>query len=635
MANASRGNPDSKTTRAARRHDFFYLLVGFTLICLGLVLGWFSGLPQCHRGFAMKSYPREISLAELHTTGLRENAFVQLADVDFSRPEVPHWLEPLTSTLTQLAHPAELAHDPNRVHRELDSLRQAFFAPLAPASAEPRFVESARGVGLFPKGDRAQHREPIVTLSRHRNTLDLARKQIEDHDRVRGFLSIDHTASTIRALKRLHQSGLRERDASEWLTTLQQIGQSKPGPAATYRLEPMEAAPAKSTAASLLAISTLSLALGLIVCGSSSLSLWAWLLLPIPSLLSLFGVALRRGRGGQITRFAYHVVGLGLLGIGLFHTIALAGFGQPGGDSLHSFVGWLMSAAGIAAVGGALIHAHTSRPAPIPNVATPPAPQARTTKLLRYNATPGESETAHASLESPQSTRTSPTEEAPLLLECEDDSGHRSMRDSIERFSEFGFSTPTFVGVQDSKRGAMLGLLLGCNHTVLAEIGDEPTDPSIRLTSVLQDGFTVLSVSERMAQRDATKPAKPGFSQPGFSQQGFCQTAPHEPLSTMLAQHLQRTIELSEQRGCSILTLEDDDKSQVCALSFRVFADWQSRAEASSLAATLANEAPIQSPVPRSAAQRDAAQRDAGQRDAGQPIAAPLAASSLSRLSNA
>ncbi|TWU23162.1 hypothetical protein Pla52o_26970 [Novipirellula galeiformis] len=575
MANSLRRNPDQDAVPQPRRHDAFYLLVGFTLVCLGIVLGLFSGLPNCHRAFAMKSFPRELSLVQLQTEGLDDNAFIQLTDVDFDRLTPPSPLEKVTSTLSQLSSPVELGSDPDQLGNKLATIRQELFGTLESTSVGPLLAESFRGIPLFPKGESSLQTEPIVTLSRHSATLESAKQQIDNRNELRGFLSLDTRGDMIRMLETFSNVGEIDPRSNESLAASKQADRSSKDAAPTYRLEPLETPPARLQASVLLAVSVLTFATGMVLCGSSSLSFWTCLLMPIPAAISVLGMPMRCGRGGRKMRFIYNFVGVGFLILGGYEMAVLGGFGQVGGNSIHAVVGCLILAIGIAAVLGTIIHARTPKPTVIPAIAMPQPETARLPHILRYNSNSNshEREADHESHPSPPRNPQPTAYEDPVLIAAMDDSCSSLTMEYINRVMELDFSNPAFVRDKSLSSLTSIGLLLGCNNTVLADISDDTVHPTIRLTSVLQDGLPVITSSETISQGD----------QPKMATTGVYQTVPALPLTSMLAKHLQQTIQMSEKRECQIVKIDRDEKYEVYLLSLRASADVQSQYDESNL----------------------------------------------------
>ncbi|WP_442509787.1 hypothetical protein SH528x_001385 [Novipirellula sp. SH528] len=574
MRKSSRRKSDPHATKTPRRHDAFYLLVGFTLICLGTLLGLSAGLPKCHRAFAMKSFARTMDITQLQSEGLGDNAFVHLTNVDFDRPPQTSPLEQVTSSVAKLANPAELGSDPELIRGKIEAMKQDIAGTLQQAPIGSLLEESLRGIALFSKDTGRTQGAPVVTLARNSSIVKSAREQIDRFNEVRGYLCLDTSAAEVGMIKTLTAPDAMDRGTTQWLAAIKQAGKSNENAVTTYRIEPLETPPTKAMSVAILAASLGMFSLGLVLCGSCSLSIWTWLFLPAPSMFSLLGIPLRRGRGGSKMRFAYSFVGVSLLMVGGYEIYLLGGFGQPESNSLHHSLGFLIFATGFAAVLGTIANARTPKPEAIPTVAMPKPTENSPSAILRYNADPIEDEPTASKAELGSEKPRIKTYQDPVLMAAMDDNCSSLTMQYIDRLSELGFSNPAFVRLQSSQSLPSIGLLLGCNHTVLAEVTDNTVNPTIRMTSILHDGLPIITVSETVAKSDQAK----------FATTGVYQSAPHQPLKAMLAKHLQQAIRMSEKRDSNIVTIDRDEKYEVCLLSRRAFADVRSQYEESNIA---------------------------------------------------
>ncbi len=569
MRKSSRRKSDSNNAAAPRRHDAFYLLVGFTLLCLGTLLGLSSGLPKCHRAFAMKSFPRELDMSQLKSEGLAENAFVQLTNVDFDRPAPTSPLERLTTSVTKVMNPAELGRNPELIQTKIAAMKQDVTDTLQQAPIGSLLEDSFRGIPLFSKAEGPQGTGPLVSLSRHSMDVTNAKQQIESNNAIRGYLCRDHSESTIALLKSVIAPQATDHGTAEWFSAIKQAGQSNNHSQGTYRIEPLQTPPSKLNSTLLLITSLLMFAAGLVLCGTCSLSIWTWLFLPLPSLISLLGIPLRCGRGGSKTRFAYNFAGVILLMVGGYEIYLLGGFGQSESHSLHHMLGFGVLGTGVAAVLGAIVNARSPKSEHIPVITMPKATEASPSAILRYNPDPSENEKESATADSKTANRRSKVYQDPRLFAAMDDSVGSLTMETMDLLCDLGFSSPAYARIQDTPTSPSIGLLLGCNHTVLAEVSDNNVNPSIRLTSVLHDGYPIITVSESVTKSD----------QPKMASTGVYQSAPHHPLKGILAKHLQQAIRMSEKRGSNIVTFDCDEKDEVFLFSRRAFAEIRSQYE--------------------------------------------------------
>ncbi|WP_144057717.1 hypothetical protein [Novipirellula maiorica] len=574
MRKSSRRKSTSNTAVTPRRHDSFYLLVGFTLLCLGTLLGLFSGLPNCHRAYAMKSFPRELDLDQLKSEGMGDNPFVLLTHVDFDHQAPTSPLEHITTAFAEGLNPVELSKHPELIQTKIAAMKQDVADTLGQAPIDSLLEESFRGIPLFSKTKGLRESGPLVSLSRHSRDVTNAKQQIDSSDEIRGYLHRDTCDATITLMNTLVSPPASDDGAADWFTAIKQsgimhAGQAHPDSQPRYRIEPLQSPPDKLTSAFLLIASLGMIATGLVLCGTCSLSIWSWLFLPLPSLVSLLGIPLRRGRGGSKTRFAYTFVGINLLMIGGYQAYLLGGFGQPESHSLHTVLGFGLIAIGVAAVLGAIVNARAPKPERIPEVPMPKSAEASPSAILRYNSSSSEVEDESTNENSDQGNRPSKIYQDPVVLAAMDDHVGSLTMDKMERLSELGFSSRAFARFQDKPTSQSIGLMLGCNHTVLAEVSDNTVHPTVRLTSILHDGLPVITVSESVTQCD----------HPKMATSGVYQSAPDEPLKAMLAAHLQQAIRMSEKRDSNIVTIDCDEKDEVFLLSHRAFASVRSQHE--------------------------------------------------------
>ncbi|GAA5506822.1 hypothetical protein [Novipirellula caenicola] len=578
MRKSSRRKLDPNSTAAPRRFDSFYLLSGFTLLCLGMVLGLSSGLPKCHRAFAMKSFPSELNFSQLQSEGIGENAFVRLSHVDFRRPAPTSPLEQLTTSVATGLNPLELGENPELMQTKIAAMKQDASDILGQAPIGSLLEASFRGIPLFSKNEGPQESAPRVSLSRHSQQVASAKQQIESSDEICGYLCRDTSDATIALINTAIGNTVATPQADNvgrdgWFTAIKQAAQTAPDSPPSYRIEPLQSPPDKLTSSLLLIASLGMVSTGLVLCGTCSLSIWSWLFLPLPSLVSLFGIPLRCGRGGSKTRFVYVFAGINLLMLGGYEVYLLGGFGQPENNSLHFPVGFVLIGIGLAAVLGAIVNARTPKPEPIQVVTMPKQPKASPSAILRYNssASDTETDTEHESTNENSDAHTGPAmvyQDPAVLAAMDDNVGSLTMQ-NIDQLSELGFSSPAFAKMQKTPTSPSIGLLLGCNHTVLAEVSENNAHPIIRLTSILHDGLPIITVSESVIQSEQAE----------MTSNGVIQSAPDTPLKGMLAKHLQQAIQMSEKRDSNIVTIDDDEKDEVFLLSRRAFARLRSAHE--------------------------------------------------------
>ncbi len=513
----------------------------------------------------MKETPRTISWQSLQSEGLGDNALVHLTGVDFDRTEKTSAFEQFSHAMSRMASPAELAGDPTQIQEKIASMQKDIAGSLKGASLAEVMEEAFRGIELFPRGSNPLQLDTLVSMPRSSQLVGIASEQIERHNEVRGFLRIDSSYETIRMIKLVTSPEADDRGSSEWVAALKQLQQENEAAPKRYTIEPILTKPSRVQSTALLIGSVALVATGLVVMGCASLSVWTWLFLPVPSILSILGMPLRRGRGGRKTRFIYCFVGLDLIMIGGFEWFVVGAFGHVGGETLHHVFGFLIASVGLAGVAGAILHGMYRRPTYIPTLHSQKKAENPTQEILSYT----KSEKASMGIDT---TKTAPIvtnvayQEPAWDTAVAEDCGELTMH-SVDALLEFGFASPSFVRDRNRPDGFTTALQLGCDHTVLAETSNNGREPTVRMTSVLHDGLVIVTVSESVARTERAK----------FATTGIYQSSSCKPMKSILAKHLQQTIRMSEKRDCKVVTFENDEKLDASLLGRRSMADIQNQ----------------------------------------------------------
>lgn len=520
------------------RSGFRRATFGTLLIIGGIVTGAFVGVPRLHQSLTASHTPVPLDCIELLREGLPEHSsMVVLRDA-------------------QVHPPGELGFDaPGPAPPSMAAKVQSV---LANRRAAPLLDRLVRG-DVLPRGMLKRSGRQPLRLSQGRETAKVASEEIEQTGTLKVHVSEDPTwklvCTTADYLK---------------LPVPQSVKQSAEIP--HFSLHPASLIGTSREASVWVLGGGCSLALGLILCGSSSLGWWV-LLSPLAAVLGLPGVWLRNGRGNRLTWMVSFALGVVCLAAGYHLAITMGRFAQAGGVWLWQAAGLIALAGGVAAILGTMLsirgarsnsssHAHANMASvergkrtakkhsqrrkgadEEPDTMFEPRPEALLSKI-------GTSDYTRRYVD-PQ-LHVSPNMEPPSDVQIQ--------TASLERLQ---FDSPLIIEIGRGEGTIEATVQIGCQNLVLALTDHLNGHLRLRTVSFLADGHVVLSGN---GQDDRL--AKPIQGDASSLQVFDVSAAPK-----LVAGHLQTAAQIAERRHTKLMTLEPNEWRDLVHYSERCMAN--------------------------------------------------------------
>lgn len=501
--------------------------LGSLLTIAALGYGLFVAVPQLQQALVMKPVAQKLSWAELVRDGLGDNAHIHLHSVDIPEPQ-----DQITAIQKMIA---EMDPQGDRA-----VMKQKVQESLAGVDAMQLLTQSASPIVVVPRGADPARVPATVGISRFDLQLARGRAEVASDSSITGYIRKSWDLRWVaKLMARLGTRGM----------SLDLENRPK------YVVSPVHLVPNRNHSIGLAVACGLSAALGLVIAGSGGPSVLAFIFMPIPSLISMLGYPLRYGRGGFFARAFYLCVGFAAL-IGGFHLAwNLGGLTRVDGDTLLQSLGFVSCTLGIAAMLGAFLAARNA----VPPIVQP--------KQIALHSAP-ELNLYITKVEKTKSIlETSPRDQYtdPRLSDASEACLPRCMEDHCKVLRENGFGSPKQIYVHEDDRRNFTASMLGCQQIVLCETVENGTSSLTRFISVLTDGLVVITFSASTPKISQLRVGKNGV---------YLRAKTNSPLE-ILAEHLDRTVGIAEERRMQVVPLDEYERLDVFLLARRVHLDIQ------------------------------------------------------------
>ena len=500
---------------------------GSMLAITALGYGLFVAVPKLQQSLAMKPVAQTMSWSELVRDGLGDNAHIHLHAVDLSETE-----DQIASIQKMIA---EMDPQGNRAE-----MKQKIQDSLAGMDAMQLLTQAASPVSVIPRGIDPARVPPIVVLSRFDLGLARAKAEIASDSTLTGYVRKSWELAWVEQLmSHLGDHGIK----------------MDLGDRPKYVISPVLVLPERNQSIGVVVACGLVAAIGLVIAGSGGPSVLSCILMPIPSLISMLGYPLRYGRGGFLTRAFYFFVGLvGLVG-GYHLAWNLGGLNHVNGDTLLQSLGFIASTLGVASVVGVLLNARAVRPLVVNEK------QAGSYIEPEQGFNIANVPTAEA-IDEPNPSNQYVD---PRLSDASEMNFPALIDDQVQILCANGFGPPKRIYVHEDDRRYLTALTLGCHNIVLCEIRENGTSGLTRYVSILSDGLVVVTLSA----------STPKVSQLRVGVNGvYSRSKTNSPVD-MLAEHLDRTVGIAEERRSQVVPLDEYERLDVFLLARRVLLDIQ------------------------------------------------------------
>ncbi len=510
------------------------VVCGGTLAWAGLFVGALIATPKYQLAHTTGETPESMSWAQLVERGLFDNAHVRLTDVRLTRVRL---------TRVRLPHVPRGTVPEDLVPEDLVP------EDLVPEDLVPGDLEFGQSEGsstgsalpwellkVVPLGSTDAVTPGTVLVAPSAESVAAARAEVDASGTLTGrFQPVGRDPDPGLAL--LTESA----EASDWLT-----------PDARYVYVPVDTVPDRVTALGWFVASILAVVIGLVMAGSGRPGRWMWLAMTIPSSLSLLGRPLRRKRNRSTWQTIYAAAGLGLIYYGYRQLTVVARWSLVDVDAQAMTLGFLAVTLGLASISGAAASAWGGR--------------LRWRKRQRQEEIrPQPALTCATVQRGPTYSRRYFDPKFRVETDVELDEPRRTLTEAL---GQIDFESPLLIQVIDDDRVIPTTVQMGCQSLAMAIVETTDGEARMRLVTVLDDGFVVITVAGEEAE-------------PREGDAGVIDSNPrHEPV-TVLSAHLDRITALAEQREAAPLMLHSGEWRDVYLVAGRVSADIDHRHGAS------------------------------------------------------
>lgn len=491
------------------------VILGGILAWIGLWAGVFVCTPAYHRSLSMGDHPIEMTWDELVTGPPPIHGHLRLVEVQLSQQNPAELFDDVGEDEVGAIDPDDL---------EFTRLQSSFLSSEA-------IIEDA--IVVAPLSQSIADTPARVIVASYDDAFSAAYNEVGTSNTLTGLFS----------LNRFHIDGhaiTEDENADEiW----------------HYRYEPIDGVQSSTDAMTWFAISFAGVAIGLVICGAGGPSMICCFFFQAPSMLSLLGYPLRYRRGCNFWRSIYAFVGIAGITYGYQSLFVDGRLGQVDGVLLNYSLGFIQMSVGSAALLGAIVNFTVSKlGVSLETSASKSVPKPKMTFDQACGMMPSDSISSRPYRERSAGSMTNQAIPDPI-------------RSTTERYVESGFSMPqTLVWKTSKSQSHPVSIQIGCEGMVIVETGWNADEPSPRLISVLQDGLTIITLPPDASESDKR-----------FGSAGLYITATSAGTDTMLAEHLQTTINMAEKRGTAVIAIDESEVVSICLMAHRVLAAVQTQ----------------------------------------------------------
>ncbi len=496
------------------------VILGGVLAWIGLWSGAIISVPGYHLALTVGDQPIEMTWEELASGTLPPHGYIRLVDVQLLAEEP-------VEAFPDFAINDVFFIDPDK---ELDTTDPVYKPAAVDFLRDESFFDMP--VVVAPLSKTIEETPPRIVVPSFDGALSAAYEEVGTSNTLTGVFSMN----------RFHLDG---RDITEG-DDAQDVWH--------YTYLPIDTVNSRTDAMTWFALSFLGIAAGLVICGAGGPSVICCFFFQAPSILSLFGYPLRYGRGNNFTRSLYAFGGICGIVYGYQSLFVQGRFGQVDGVLLYIVGGYLQISIGSAALLGAAVNTACGKlRLSLDATSTKSKPKPRMTYQQACGMKPSDAISTRPYVE-------------PVAGSLSKQASNDPSRPITDSFLAVGFSLPKMMTWKRSKSVAgSSAIQLGCESMVIveteaaAESGADGGRP--RLISILQDGLTII-----------TLPPDAPESKKRFGNAGWYSHADGADIETMLANHLQTTINMAEKRNTAVVAIEESEVVAVCQLAHRVYA---------------------------------------------------------------
>ncbi|WP_146580212.1 MFS transporter [Neorhodopirellula pilleata] len=501
------------------------------MLCLvGLVAGGFVGVPKLHHAWSLRQEPVELTCLALLQSGVPE----QTSIVRLSDPVV---------------HPPGEMELPGDEAAAMPGLAK-MQALLADPRAKGLVDQLVRG-DILPRGVPRRSGHQPLKLSMGRSTVASAQNEIDQNGTVTVHVSEDQTVQFIvKVASLLH------------LTLPETLAAQAELPA--YTLHPVSLIGSRREALAWTIGGSLTLALGLVLCGSATLGWWV-IFSPFAAIIGLPGIAFRNGRGNRITRRIGAALGVGFLVAAFYLAGSIGAIGQSGGQWLWHVAGWLAASIGLAALSGTWLNRRIDRVQgrsvdALVQFASPKKKQSKAKREADFNrqiaSKPPQLQNI---LDASEYTRRYLDAKLSVSLSSETSGELAVQASSLEKME---FDAPLVIEHCAEDQLISATVQIGCRKLVMIVMEETAHGLKIRLTSILEDGHVILSsggVEDRFNRDFSGDVATVHFFDSSNA-------------AKLVTLHLERAASVAEQRQTKLVLLDPNEWRDLIHYSERCLA---------------------------------------------------------------
>ncbi|MFG0289006.1 MAG: hypothetical protein ACF8CQ_12565 [Rhodopirellula sp. JB044] len=523
----------NQPTRGGFRRASF----GTLLFVFGLVTSVFVGIPSLHQSLTKNQTPVTLTCIELLRGGVpEETSMVVLRDAEIHPP-------------------AKL--DLNAAGFSDSPIGDKVQAVLAYPRASKLVDKLVRG-DVLPRGMVKRPGPQPLRLSPGRETAEAATAETIETGALVAHVSEDPTAKYICAI------------ADQFsLPVPEGLRQAAKIPA--FSLKPASTISTQQNALMWCVGGGLSLALGLVLCGSVRLGWWS-ILSPISAFIGLPGVPLRSGRGDRMTWLLSIMIGAAGIAGGYHLAFEMGHLGKTGGVWAWQAAGVVSASFGIAALLGTMLSMrekrhtvsldHDALSEMVPSVTSKKTSKKQNAPSENTESTDPEPRPAalQSMITSSDYTRRYIDPRLNVSPNMETAADVQKQTESLERLQ---FDSPLIIEIARGEDTIEATVQVGCRNLVLAMTDCLDDHMRLRMVSILDDGHVVISGNgedERLTETINGEAA---------SLRTFATTKAPK----LVTKHLEVAAEIAERRHTKMVLLEPNEWRDVIHYSERCMAD--------------------------------------------------------------
>ncbi|WDQ15545.1 MFS transporter [Rhodopirellula sp. P2] len=545
----------------SKRRNTRRAAVGSVLFLAGLLCGTLVAIPKLHRVMLSEQVPVDLTCAELMQRGISESSVVRLTDATIVEPT--------------------------------DELE---FAMLEPDPNATQTLPVGSGMRAWMSGDKvALAKSTIADALKHPRSKKMMDQLVRGEVVPRGFIG-DSVPQPLKltpgreiaahALDEVKATGtltafVTEDPTSQWIVqSAELLDLTLPTPFLKsaeldqYSLHPISLTESKTNAGIWIGASVLAMTTGWLFCSSAGWGLWI-LFCPIAAIVGVFGLPLRSGRGNRVTWMLAIFAGASCLVAAYGLAFVLGGLGQTQSTWAWQAAGFIAACAGLALWLGVRGSVKTKRslalsPRSLDELIAPEKGRAKTKAKRKRASKANQGEEEQYATTGVRQDKLKETLDKnasysrkyldPRLSVPANAVASPEATEHNLQWQKSDFEEPLLVEIGRGDAACSVTIQVGCQSLVLAMTDEVEGEVRLRMVSVLDDGHCLVSVDD----------SYPDLQASGSNDQATLSVFESVSAQKLLANHLEQSANVAEQRHARLVTLDSNEWRDVVLLSERV-----------------------------------------------------------------